>query len=291
MVATLSDVGAVPLDELPAGVQGFAARLSALWVEAVDIWVAGGWAMWGIALVALVMFALGLHVLLELRGRGFLTVPERVWRRWIDHPDERHGPIGELIRFVTDGGGKSDHDIALAFAHVRASELVPFERDLRVMKVCVSAAPLVGLLGTVMGMLTTFDALSSGSGGSKTMSMIASGISEALITTETGLVIAIPGLFLQSYLARLFEQYRAFLAHVETVCTQSMHRLERQRLVAGIRRQAVARIAAAVRARGGVAKPGRRRASGPEQKGAAGAPKFGAPNQDSRSEVQYGTIS
>ncbi|MEK9985703.1 MAG: MotA/TolQ/ExbB proton channel family protein, partial [Opitutae bacterium] len=55
-----------------------------------------------------------------------------------------------------------------------------------------SAAPLMGLLGTVMGMLATFDGLTSNIG--RTIELVASGISEALITTQTGLVIAIPGL-------------------------------------------------------------------------------------------------
>ena len=73
------------------------------------------------------------------------------------------------------------------------------------MKICVSAAPLMGLLGTVTGMLATFAALASGSGGDKTMSLVAEGISEALITTETGLVIALPGLFLQYQLTRKLE--------------------------------------------------------------------------------------
>jgi len=92
------------------------------------------------------------------------------------------------------------------------------------MKICVSAAPLLGLLGTVTGMLTTFGALSTGAGGDKTMSMVAGGISEALITTETGLVVALPGLFFQYQLGRTYERYKAFLAHLETVCTQSLYR-------------------------------------------------------------------
>lgn len=67
-----------------------------------------------------------------------------------------------------------------------------------------AAAPLLGLAGTVAGMLHTFDALStSGSGLSGQM---ASGISEALITTQIGLVIAIPGLFGLSYLKRRLNQ-------------------------------------------------------------------------------------
>ena len=78
-------------------------------------------------------------------------------------------------------------------------------------------------------MLTTFDALATGAGGQKTMGMIAGGISEALITTETGLLIALPGLFFQYQLMRKHERYKAFLAHVESVCTQKLYRqLRRQ---------------------------------------------------------------
>jgi hypothetical protein len=47
---------------------------------------------------------------------------------------------------------------------------------------------------------------------------------QALITTETGLVIALPGLFLQYQLARQHARYKAFLAHLQTVCTQSLYR-------------------------------------------------------------------
>jgi len=92
------------------------------------------------------------------------------------------------------------------------------------MKICVGVAPLLGLLGTVTGMLATFEALASGSGGDKTMELVAKGISEALITTETGLVVALPGVFYQHLLARKYDQYKAFLAHLETVCTQTQYR-------------------------------------------------------------------
>lgn len=190
--------------------------------SAVEIWAKGGWAMIAIAIVALVMFALGMHIYLRLSSRQFLRVSEKTWRQWIDHPNERRGPIGKLLDFVTGAGTLKD--ISFAFEELRTTEIAPFKRDLRVMKICVSTAPLLGLLGTVTGMLNTFGALASGSGAQQTMDMVAGGISEALITTETGLVIAIPGLFFQYQLARKFERYCAFLTHVETVCTQRLHR-------------------------------------------------------------------
>jgi biopolymer transport protein ExbB len=199
------------------GRQGFA-----LWDRALEIWISGGWAMIGIAAIALVMFALGTHIQCRLAERGFASVREKTWRRWIDHPDERKGPIGELLDFVT--GGTTIKDTAVFFEELRATEIAPFERDLRVMKICVGAAPLLGLLGTVTGMLATFAALASGSGGDKTMELVAGGISEALVTTETGLVIGLAGLFFQYHLKRMHERYGAFLAHLETVCTQQLYK-------------------------------------------------------------------
>ena len=183
--------------------------------------------MVAIALSALVMFALGLNVYLRLVGKGFISTRESRWRHWIDRPEERRGAIGELLDSVSGAASLKDNEVL--FEELRATEVIPFERDLRVMKICVSVAPLLGLLGTVTGMLTTFSALASGSGGDKTMALGAKGISEALITTETGLVIALPGLFFQYQLGRMLQRYRAFLAHLESVCAQKLHRKIRLR--------------------------------------------------------------
>jgi biopolymer transport protein ExbB len=213
--------------------------LQELWAQATRIWVSGGWCMPPIALTALAMFALGVHVHRRLGQKGFLSVPEVAWRGWIVAPEARRGPIGELLDFVM--GSPTLADMSAAFKEVRATEVAPFARDLRLMRVCISAAPLLGLLGTVTGMLATFEALASGSGGEQTMALVAKGISEALITTETGLVVALPGVFFSYQLGRKFERYQAFLAHVETVATQHLYRELKKRAAA--ERAAVAQVA------------------------------------------------
>ena len=197
-------------------------HIQSIWEQAQVIWMSGGWAMMAIAVVALIMFGLAVHIWLKLQSKGFERVSEKTWRRWIDNPSERRGKVGRMLDFVT--GGSSLRDTAVFFEELRVTELAPFPRDLRVMRICVTAAPLLGLLGTVIGMLTTFGALATGSGGEKTMALVAGGISEALITTETGLVIALPGLFVHYQLTRKHERYKAFLAHLETVCTQEQYR-------------------------------------------------------------------
>jgi len=197
-----------------------------LFEQALAIWSSGGWAMIALAINAVLLFGVGFNVWLGLRSRSG-RVRETTWRRWIVAPDERRGPIGELIEFVM--GAASLDELTVRFNELHQTEVAPFNRDVRFMKRAVSTAPLLGLLGTVTGMLTTFGALAAGSGGDKTMDLVAGGISEALITTETGLMIALPGLFLQYHLTRKRDRYEAFLAHLETVCAQHLYRAIRTR--------------------------------------------------------------
>jgi biopolymer transport protein ExbB len=74
------------------------------------------------------------------------------------------------------------------------------KRSLNVIIALASIAPLLGLLGTVSGMISTFNVISIfGTGNAKAM---AGGISEAMITTQSGLLVAIPGVFLGTILKR-----------------------------------------------------------------------------------------
>ncbi len=73
-------------------------------------------------------------------------------------------------------------------------------RYLAIIGSLAAIAPLLGLLGTVTGMITTFDSMSFfGTGNAKAM---AGGISEALITTQTGLLVAIPGFYFRNLLVQ-----------------------------------------------------------------------------------------
>jgi len=84
------------------------------------------------------------------------------------------------------------------------------KRDFVVLVSLTAVAPLLGLLGTVMGMIETFDAVSATSG--ETGVRVASGISRALITTQFGLVVALPGVFGMARLRRLLRQVQVRVA-------------------------------------------------------------------------------
>ncbi len=74
------------------------------------------------------------------------------------------------------------------------------DRHLAAIRVLSAVAPLLGLLGTVVGMMHTFEVITVfGTGNARAM---AAGISVALITTQTGLMVAIPGLYMAGWLTR-----------------------------------------------------------------------------------------
>ncbi|MEA1867880.1 MAG: MotA/TolQ/ExbB proton channel family protein [Thermodesulfobacteriota bacterium] len=86
------------------------------------------------------------------------------------------------------------------------------DRYLALISVFAVLAPLLGLLGTVTGMIATFDIISIfGTGNAKAM---AGGISEALITTQTGLLLAIPGLYMSNFLNRRAENLKRRISSV-----------------------------------------------------------------------------
>lgn len=79
---------------------------------------------------------------------------------------------------------------------LRRSELhESFHHQRIVLGAMIAAAPLLGLLGTVSGMVKTFESLSAQAGG-KSMEGLARGISEVLVATESGLLVALPALLL-----------------------------------------------------------------------------------------------
>jgi biopolymer transport protein ExbB len=113
--------------------------------------------------------------------------------------------VGRVIAFFHDP--KSDADQLKAFARLQISRM---ERGLFILEIVVSAAPLIGLLGTVTGLVGVFDQISPETGMPE-MGAFREGVALALTTTMLGLAIAIPSLAFNSYLGRRIETYEAQL--------------------------------------------------------------------------------
>jgi biopolymer transport protein ExbB len=118
-------------------------------------------------------------------------------------PKMYRGAVSLLVtEFIQNRSGSAQLDRHLLDAAVARINR-RMTRSLAVIGVLAAMAPLMGLLGTVTGMITTFDVLAIfGTGNAKAM---AGGISESLITTQTGLIVAIPGLYMKGFLDRRAE--------------------------------------------------------------------------------------
>lgn len=183
----------------------------------LQIWADGGWVMWPLLGVCLMLFVVGLRLWLDLARRQHRRLREADWQRWVRQPELAQGEVGEIIRFTT--AGRTTEEISQRFAEVSAAELPAIDRRLATLGTLVAAAPLVGLLGTVLGMLVTFQALADGGGG-KVTEALADGISQALFPPEVGLCIALPGLLLTHLIRRQRQEFEAFLARLESYTIQ-----------------------------------------------------------------------
>lgn len=150
--------------------------------------------------VILVLGALGL--LLALWRMVFLARTSRgVSSQMHDLSAPRNdNPLGRVIGVLGPKPQLADLEtLELKLDEAILQETPPLEKGQSLLKLLSAVAPLLGLLGTVTGMIVTFQAITQGGGGDSRL--MAEGISQALVTTVLGLVVAIPLLFLHSLLA------------------------------------------------------------------------------------------
>ncbi|PLX94034.1 MAG: MotA/TolQ/ExbB proton channel family protein [Desulfuromonas sp.] len=95
--------------------------------------------------------------------------------------------------------GRSREQIKTAVEEVGSREAAPLERYLGLLGTIATITPLLGLLGTVLGMIRAFTVIAAEGGG--TPATLGGGISEALITTAAGLAVAIPTILMHRYLS------------------------------------------------------------------------------------------
>ncbi|WP_411845503.1 MotA/TolQ/ExbB proton channel family protein [Roseibacillus persicicus] len=162
--------------------------------EVVDIFREGGLVMAALASVALILYITSVAAVIYVAKGNLTTRRREEWERWIEHPEEAEGRLGEIIRYAVHGPRLSVKRVQRRFDEVFDVLIRSIDQRLIIITTLIAAAPMTGLLGTVLGMLSMFDGLGAG-GGKQSMEMISAGMKEALFTTLTGLVIALPGMF------------------------------------------------------------------------------------------------
>ncbi|MBN1231797.1 MAG: MotA/TolQ/ExbB proton channel family protein [Candidatus Coatesbacteria bacterium] len=173
-----------------------------------DLWQQGGFFMWGLLICSIVglIFSIErfivLFVMLDIDQTAFRKeIKDTLLDKSIELDaavdkagkvcDKYPGPVAAVFKSGLYKATLLGLDAATKAMETRAGiELSFLERGLVALSSVVNIAPLIGFLGTVSGMINAFDAIALA--GQVKPQIVASGISEALITTAAGLMIAIP---------------------------------------------------------------------------------------------------
>ena len=148
-------------------------------------WHQGGYV--GYAITALGIFAFLLAI---YRFSVLTTVGGRVSAQLRSDKANTNNPLGRVLKIHEDNPNMDTETLELKLSEGVLKETPELESGLTLLKIIAAIAPLMGLLGTVTGMILTFQAITIfGAGDPKAM---AGGISSALITTVLGLLVAIP---------------------------------------------------------------------------------------------------
>lgn len=181
----------------------------------LEIVIAGGWLMVPILLCSVIALAITLERFLALRRGKVLPegLPDQV-RRWAaqEELDQKHidqlrqsSPLGRVLAAALEHRDRRREIIKEAVEDTGRQVVHSLERFLNTLGTIAGITPLLGLLGTVIGMIRVFSAiLVHGVGDPNEM---AGGISEALITTAAGLSVAIPTFFFYRYFRGLVRDY------------------------------------------------------------------------------------
>ncbi|MBN1830780.1 MAG: MotA/TolQ/ExbB proton channel family protein [Deltaproteobacteria bacterium] len=135
------------------------------------------------------------------------------------------GPAGDMLQSAIDHLHQPKELVEEVMYEKILETRTRLNKTLPFIAVCASSAPLLGLLGTVTGIINTFKLISAfGSGDAKTLS---SGISEALVTTEFGLIVAIPSLLLHAFLNR---KAKSIIDRMESIAVAVMNQVTKSHL-------------------------------------------------------------
>ena len=174
----------------------------------VDILISGGPVMIPLGVLSLVALAIIIERLWVLRRSNFLQtstvetlsglLASDKFQGAVDFCRRHPSPFADLVTALVENRRAPYEELKEILEDTGRLQLASLQRGLPALATIVAGAPLLGLLGTVIGMIKIFSVVATA--GSGITEQLSSGISQALITTATGLVIAIPALFTHSYL-------------------------------------------------------------------------------------------
>ncbi|BAS27557.1 MotA/TolQ/ExbB proton channel family protein [Limnochorda pilosa] len=181
----------------------------------VDIFIQGGPVMIPLGLLSLIGFAVFLERIWYLR-RNRANTDELVEEVHVALEQERlleavqiakrhRGPVAAVLSVAVANFDRPSRELRERIEQAGQDEVYKMERRLVWLETIAAIAPLLGLLGTVLGIIDSFQILSAAQGVGDPAA-ISSGIAQALITTAAGLIIAIPTLFAHNWLSSIVDR-------------------------------------------------------------------------------------
>ena len=174
-----------------------------------DLTMAGGWLMIPLALLAVVSIYIFFERLFAInranrQDKSFMDrIKDFIHRGDVDQAlklcQDTNTPYSRMIEKGVTRIGRPMNDVLVSIENVGNMEVAKLEKGFNWLATTAAGAPMIGFLGTVIGMVQAFFQLAS-AGNNSNVSILAGGIYQALVTTVAGLIVGIIALFAYNYL-------------------------------------------------------------------------------------------
>jgi len=216
------------------GMMGYVDRSPLGKTGAGELFVKGGTFMWWLLTVAIVGFVFLIERLWTLNrarintrkliGTVITTLRNDGVQAASEECQKVRGPIAAILYAGLQKADKGSEAVEKAIGTAGTIEMSFLERGLIWVSSVTTIAPLIGFLGTVSGMINAFEAIAASE--QVNAKLVASGISEALITTATGLIVAIPATIGYNYFISSIDR---FVIEMEETSAELIEELERMK--------------------------------------------------------------
>ena len=176
----------------------------------------GGWLMWVLVLLAAVMIFIFVERFIAIRkatqlDNNFMNrirdfISEGNINAAIDLCRRTDSPVARMIEKGIDRIGRPMADIQTSIENVANVEVAKLESGLPWLASISGGAPMIGFLGTVVGMVQVFISMSANTSGAIELGQLSSGMYTAMVTTVGGLIVGIPSYFAHNYLVARIER-------------------------------------------------------------------------------------
>ena len=180
-----------------------------------ELFMKGGWLMWPLLLLGGVTVFIFVERFMAIRKASGLDmnfmnrirdyISDGKIRAAVDLCRKTNTPIARMIEKGIERIGRPMSDVQTAIENAANLEVAKLEKGLPYLSMISGGAPMIGFLGTVIGMVQAFMAM-EGAGGVVDMSVLAGGMYIAMLTTVAGLIVGIPAYFGYNYLVARIER-------------------------------------------------------------------------------------